>query len=107
MEPEDSAVIGGSEPGSHAIQGIGAGFIPKTLNLNVIDRVISISNHSAFSFARTLAKYEGIAAGISSGAVLAAAVEINENKKMKNKNTVVIIPSFAERYLSTQLFSDN
>tara|TARA_B100000963_G_C22564726_1_gene643091 strand:- start:753 stop:1397 length:645 start_codon:yes stop_codon:yes gene_type:complete len=106
VEPENSAVISGSEPGQHQIQGIGAGFIPKNLNLKIIDKVLSISNNSAFSFARTLAKYEGIAGGISSGAVLSAAVEINEDVLMKNKNTVIILPSFAERYLSTALFSD-
>ena len=106
VEPEDSAVIGGGEAGAHAIQGIGAGFIPKILDLNVVDNVLSISNNSAFEFAKNLAKYEGIAAGISSGAVLAAAIELNENKNMTNKNTVIILPSFAERYLSTSLFSD-
>ena len=106
VEPEDSAVISGKEPGSHSIQGIGAGFIPKTLDVNIIDHVISISNTSALNFSRNLAKYEGITGGISSGAVLAAAVEINESKKMKDKNTIIIIPSFAERYLSTDLFND-
>ena len=106
VEPEDSAVISGKEPGSHSIQGIGAGFIPKTLDVNIIDHVISISNTSALNFSRSLAKYEGITGGISSGAVLAAAVEINESKKMKDKNTIIIIPSFAERYLSTDLFND-
>ena len=93
-------------PGQHQIQGIGAGFIPKNLNLKIIDKVLSISNNSAFSYSRTLAKFEGIAGGISSGAVLSAAVEINEDNIMKDKNTVIILPSFAERYLSTQLFSD-
>ncbi len=106
VEPENSAVISGSEPGHHQIQGIGAGFIPKNLNLKIIDKVLSISNNSAFSYSRTLAKFEGIAGGISSGAVLSAAVEINEDNIMKDKNTVIILPSFAERYLSTQLFSD-
>ena len=106
VEPEDSSVISGGDPGSHSIQGIGAGFIPKNLDLKIIDQVLQISNSSAFSFSRSLGKLEGIAAGISSGAVLAAAIEIHENPKMKNKNSVIIIPSFAERYLSTQLFSD-
>ena len=67
VEPEDSAVIGGGEPGSHSIQGIGAGFIPKNLNLSVIDKVLPISNTSAFKFSKALGKYEGIAGGISSG----------------------------------------
>ncbi len=106
VEPEDSAVISGGDSGAHSIQGIGAGFIPKILDLKVIDNVLSISNNSAFEFAKNLAKYEGIAAGISSGAVLAAAIELNENRKMTDKTTVIILPSFAERYLSTSLFSD-
>ena len=106
VEPEDSAVISGSNPGQHLIQGIGAGFLPKNLNIDVIDKVLSVSNNSAFYFARMLAKVEGIAGGISSGAVLSAAIELNEDIKMKNKNTIIILPSFAERYLSTPLFSD-
>ncbi len=106
VEPEDSSVISGGDPGSHSIQGIGAGFIPENLDLEIIDQVLQISNSSAFNFSRSLGKLEGIAAGISSGAVLAAAIEIHENPEMKNKNTIIIIPSFAERYLSTQLFSD-
>ena len=106
VEPEDSAVISGSNPGQHLIQGIGAGFLPKNLNMNIIDKVLSVSNNSAFYFARMLAKIEGIAGGISSGAVLSAAIELNEDLKMKNKTTIIILPSFAERYLSTPLFSD-
>ena len=106
VEPEDSSVIAGGEAGPHSIQGIGAGFIPSILDLDIIDKVLSISNSSAFEYSRKLAKLEGIAGGISSGAVLAAAIELNEEKHMKNKNTVIIIPSFAERYLSTALFSD-
>ncbi len=106
VEPEDSAVISGSNPGQHLIQGIGAGFLPKNLNMHIIDKVLSVSNNSAFYFARMLAKIEGIAGGISSGAVLSAAIELNEDFKMKNKNTIIILPSFAERYLSTPLFSD-
>ena len=106
VEPEDSAVISGSNPGQHLIQGIGAGFLPKNLNMDIIDKVLSVSNNSAFYFARMLAKIEGIAGGISSGAVLSAAIELNEDLKMKNKTTIIILPSFAERYLSTPLFSD-
>ena len=106
VEPEDSAVISGSNPGQHLIQGIGAGFLPKNLNMDIIDKVLSVSNNSAFYFARMLAKVEGIAGGISSGAVLSAAIELNEDIKMKDKNTIIILPSFAERYLSTPLFSD-
>ena len=106
VEPEDSAVISGSNPGQHLIQGIGAGFLPKNLNMDIIDKVFSVSNNSAFYFARMLAKIEGIAGGISSGAVLSAAIELNEDSSMKDKNTIIILPSFAERYLSTPLFSD-
>ena len=106
VEPEDSAVISGSNPGQHLIQGIGAGFLPKNLNMDIIDKVLSVSNNSAFYFARMLAKVEGIAGGISSGAVLSAAIELNEDLNMKDKNTIIILPSFAERYLSTPLFSD-
>ena len=106
VEPEDSAVLSGGPLGSHLIQGIGAGFIPKNLNTKLIDEVISINNNTAFEFSKLLAKIEGIPVGISSGAALAAAVEINQEKKMKDKNTIVIIPSFAERYLSTALFSE-
>ncbi len=106
VEPEDSAVLSGGPPGSHLIQGIGAGFIPENLNTSLIDEIISINNYTAIDYSKKLAKIEGIPVGISSGAAVAAAVEINEKKTMKNKNTVVIIPSFAERYLSTQLFSD-
>jgi len=106
VEPEDSAVISGSNPGQHLIQGIGAGFLPKNLNMDIIDKVFSVSNNSAFYFARILAKIEGIAGGISSGAVLSAAIELHEDSNMKDKNTIIILPSFAERYLSTPLFSD-
>ncbi|MFL2660568.1 MAG: cysteine synthase A [Alphaproteobacteria bacterium] len=106
VEPEDSAVISGLPPGQHLIQGIGAGFVPKNLDLKIVDKVLSISNNSAFSYARMLARLEGIAGGISSGAVLAAAIEMNEDKSMTGKNTVIILPSFAERYLSTPLFSE-
>ena len=74
--------------------------------MNVIDEILPISNNSAFQFSKALGKYEGIAGGISSGAVLAAATEIHEKKKMHKKNSIIIIPSFAERYLSTQLFNE-
>ena len=74
--------------------------------MDIIDKVFSVSNNSAFYFARMLAKIEGIAGGISSGAVLSAAIELNEDSSMKDKNTIIILPSFAERYLSTPLFSD-
>ena len=106
VEPEDSAVISGGEPGTHMIQGIGAGFIPENLLINMVDEIISINNNTAFEYAKIMARVEGIPVGVSSGAALAAAIEINEQPCMDEKNTVVIIPSFAERYLSTPLFSD-
>lgn len=106
VEPEDSPVLSTGEPGSHIIQGLGAGFVPKILETKFIDRILPISNNSALEFSRNLARVEGIAAGISSGAVLAAAIEVNEEVKMKGKNTIIMIPSFAERYLSTELFNE-
>jgi len=104
VEPEDSPVLSGGEPGKHMIQGIGAGFVPTILNTALIDETISIANETAFSTARKLAATEGCPVGISSGAALAAAIEIGERPEMKGKRIVVIIPDFAERYLSTALF---
>jgi cysteine synthase A len=104
VEPEDSAVLSGKPPGPHKIQGIGAGFIPEILDRSVIDEVIAVSNQAAFENARAMAKYDGVPGGISSGAAVAAALQIGERPEMAGKNIVVIIPSFAERYLSTALF---
>ena len=104
IEPEDSAILSGGGPGPHKIQGIGAGFIPKILNVDLIDEVITIGNETAFEISRLAAKIEGIPGGISSGAALAAAFEVAERENMKGKTIVTIIPSFAERYLSTALF---
>ena len=105
VEPEDSAVLSGGNSGPHKIQGIGAGFIPEVLDTKVIDEILSVGNETAFETARKVARFEGIPVGISSGAALAAALEIGRRDEMVAKRIVVIIPSFAERYLSTDLFS--
>lgn len=104
VEPEDSAILSGRQPGPHKIQGIGAGFIPGILDKGVIDEIVTISNETAFATARKVAKLEGIPVGISSGAAVAATLEIATRKDMAGKTIVTIIPSFAERYLSTALF---
>ncbi|MEM6677260.1 MAG: cysteine synthase A [Pseudomonadota bacterium] len=104
VEPEDSAVLSGLPPGSHKIQGIGAGFVPGILDTGLIDEVMTVANASAFDTARSLARMEGIAGGISSGAAVAAALEIAEREAMAGKRILAVLPSFAERYLSTALF---
>ena len=104
VEPEDSPVLSGGQPGPHKIQGIGAGFVPPVLDRSVIDEVVTVGNQTAFDTARHLARMEGIPVGISSGAAVAAALEIGARPDMAGKNIVIIIPSFAERYLSTALF---
>jgi len=104
VEPEDSPVLSGGAAGPHKIQGIGAGFVPAILKREVIDEVITIGNETAFETARRVAKLEGLPVGISSGAALAAALEVASRPDMAGKQVVVIIPSFAERYLSTALF---
>jgi cysteine synthase len=104
VEPADSPVIGGGQPGPHKIQGIGAGFIPKNLDTSLVDEVIAVSNEEAFQWARRLAREEGIMAGISSGANMCAAAKLAARPEWAGKRIVAIMPSLGERYLSTPLF---
>lgn len=104
VEPSASAVLSGQEPGRHKIQGIGAGFVPSILDRSVIDEIIPVSDEDAIATARTVARVDGVPVGISSGAALFAALALGKRPENAGKNVVVILPSFAERYLSTPLF---
>ncbi len=104
VEPKSSPVLSGGKPGPHKIQGIGAGFIPKVMRMDIVDEVIAVENDDAFDKARAVAKSDGLLVGISSGAAIYAATELAKRPENKGKNIVVLLPDTGERYLSTQLF---
>ena len=104
VEPATSAVLSGKKPGPHKIQGIGAGFVPKVLDLDIVDEIIPVENDDAFNASRAVAKAEGLLVGISAGASIYAATELAKRPENKGKNIVILLPDTCERYLSTTLF---
>ena len=106
VEPFDSQVLAGGKPGPHKIQGIGAGFVPKTLDTGIYDTIYPVKNDDAFATAKLIAKHEGILVGISSGAALYAALELAKKPENAGKTIVALLPDSGDRYYSTTLFSD-
>ncbi len=104
VEPEESPVLSGGAPGRHLIQGIGAGFVPDILNTKAIDEIVRVPGHAALAMARRVAAVEGMPVGISSGAALVAALQVAGRAEMAGKRVLVVLPSAAERYVSTALF---
>lgn len=106
VEPENSAVLSGGKSGAHGLQGIGAGFIPKVLDVSILDEIITVSDEDAYSAGRLLGKSEGILSGISSGAALHAGITLAKREENKGKNIIVLLPDTGSRYLSTKMFSE-